>query len=534
MSTHQQEDPAASGWDRFRHLHLHDTQLGISLDVSRMGLTDAFLQEKSAAVTGALEDMRRLEGGAIANPDEGRMVGHYWLRDPATAPTDEIRAAISTALDDLERFVAEVHDGTVTAPGGGRFTGAVCIGIGGSSLGPRFVCHALAGLAPAFKVWFIDNTDPDGFDQVLADIGDGLNRTLAIVTSKSGTTPEPLNAMKEVQAAYEAASLDFGAHAVAVTSAGSVLHELAANWLARFPMWDWVGGRTSVFSVVGLLPAALQHIPIRDLLSGARDMDTWTRATDPLRNPAALLALGWYHATGGRGEKDMVVLPYKDRLELIARYLQQLIMESLGKQREVDEETTHQGITVYGNKGSTDQHAFVQQLREGIPNFFVTFIEILKDRDGALFEVDDDVTSGDFLSGFLLGTRAALHEAGRASMTITLDDLAPDRIGALIALFERAVGLYASLIGINAYHQPGVEAGKKAAAEVIAQQRKIMTTLRDARRSMTLEEIGQAAGTQDTERIYLILRHLSANRPEIQAEGEPDRPLDRRWRWDDA
>ena len=99
-------------------------------------------------------------------------------------------------------------------------------------------------------------------------------------------------------------------------------------------------------------------------------------------NPAALLALAWHHAGDGRGGRDMVVIPYKDRLALLARYLQQLVMESLGKEKDLDGRVVHQGLAVYGNKGSTDQHAYVQQLREGLDNFFVTFIRVLTERDG--------------------------------------------------------------------------------------------------------------------------------------------------------
>ena len=197
-------------------------------------------------------------------------------------------------------------------------------------------------------------------------------------------------------------------------------------------------------------------------------MDGLTRISDFRKNPAAMLALAWHHLTDGKGSKDMVILPYKDRLELFAKYLQQLIMESLGKEKDLQGKVVHQGISVYGNKGSTDQHAYVQQLREGVP-FFATFIEVLKHRDTQSVSVDDEgMTSGDYLHGFFLGTRDALFEKGRKSITLTIREITPSAIGGLIALFERAVGLYASLVGINAYHQPGVEAGKKAASAILA------------------------------------------------------------------
>jgi glucose-6-phosphate isomerase len=403
------------------------------------------------------------------------------------------------------------------------------VGIGGSALGPQLISNALGGENDSLQLHFLDNTDPDGFDRVLRALRRHLGQTLVTVVSKSGSTPEPRNGMLEVGAAYRQAGLELSRHAVAITTEGSKLDGTARDegWLRRFPMWDWVGGRTSVMSAVGLLPAALQGIDIDRLLAGAAAMDRWTRTTDPWRNPACLLALMWHHVGNGRGEKDMVVLPYKDRLCLLSRYLQQLVMESLGKERDRGGNKVHQGIAVYGNKGSTDQHAYVQQLREGVRNFFVTFIQILKDRGGKPMEVEPRITSGDYLRGFLLGTRRALFENGRDSITITIDEVRPESVGALIALHERAVGLYAELINVNAYHQPGVEAGKKAAAAVLDLQRAAVTSLQAMDGPRTAEEIATAAGHPDeAETVYKILEHLAVNGDRgvrMKAAESPDR-----------
>src|SRR5262249_24580401 len=203
-----------------------------------------------------------------------------------------------------------------------------------------------------------------------------------------------------------------------------------------------------------------------------------------------------------------VVLPYKDRLLLFSRYLQQLVMESLGKGLDLQGQRVDQGLSVYGNKGSTDQHAYVQQLREGIPNFFAVFIRVLES-GGSPLEVEPGVTAGDYLHGFLLGTRAALFDNGRESLTITIPKVEARTVGALIALFERAVGFYASLIGINAYHQPGVEAGKKAAASVLALQAKVLAALSND--AQTAEQLAASAGAPDqAEAVYLLLEHLAA------------------------
>jgi glucose-6-phosphate isomerase len=354
-----------------------------------------------------------------------------------------------------------------------------------------------------------------GMDKVLGALGKDLNVTLCLVISKSGGTKETRNGMLEAAAAYKRAGLKFSDHAVPITSKNSELDKYATknHWHERFPMWDWVGGRTSELSAVGLLPAALQGFDIDSMLAGAKACDELTRLLETRSNPAALLALMWYYIGNGTGSRNMVVLPYKDRLELFSKYLQQLVMESLGKQLDLDGKVVNQGIPVFGNKGSTDQHSYIQQLRDGPNNFFVTFIEVLRDRSGPSLVVEPNVASGDYLSGFLQGTRRALHENGRESITLTVPDVSPYIVGMLIALFERTVGLYATLINVNAYHQPGVEAGKKAASAVIDLQIRIIDCLTEAGgKAMSATQIADSiSATDDVETIFKICEHLAAN-----------------------
>ena len=504
-------------WSRFKSHFCHVEELGVSLDVSRIPFPDEFLVTMAPRMEQAFADMAALEKGAIANPDEKRMVGHYWLRASELAPTPALTSEINSTLSAIKDFASQVHTGAIAGPKG-KFKHLLVIGIGGSALGPQFVSHALGQpRKDKLAVSFFDNTDPDGIDYVLDTLRGQLAKTLVVVISKSGGTAETRNGMLEAIAAFSAAKLDHAKHFVAVTGVDSKLDKTAfqENWLARFPMWDWVGGRTSELCAVGLLPAALQGLDIQAMLDGAAAMDVVTRNTAVAQNPAALLALMWYFATDGRGAKDMVVLPYKDRLLLFSRYLQQLVMESLGKELDLKGNVVHQGIAVYGNKGSTDQHAYMQQLRDGVNNFFITFIEVLKDRDAkTALEVEPGITAGDYLQGFYLGSRDALSEKDRHSVTITLPDVSPRTIGMLIALYERVVGLYASLIGINAYHQPGVEAGKKAAGGVIALKLKIAAALKAAPgKAFTAEQLATALGSPDqTELVFKILEHLSANK----------------------
>lgn len=515
-------------WKRYSDYFCNCPEIGLSLDISRMKFDDSFLDAWEPEMQRAFADMRLLEQGAIANPDEGRMVGHYWLRTPECSPSRAMTAEIRETVAAIISFCSDIHSGIISAPSGESFTNFLIIGIGGSALGPQFVAEALSAPTNRMKPFFLDNTDPDGMDRVLAELGSELSKTLIVVISKSGSTKETRNGMLETAAEYQRRGLSFSRHAVAITGANSELDRLATEqgWLKRFPMWDWVGGRTSVTSAVGLLPAALQGIDIQALLQGAKLTDEITRRDETRNNPAALMALMWHYATDGRGTKDMVMLPYKDRLLLFSRYLQQLIMESLGKELDLSGQRVNQGLTVYGNKGSTDQHAYVQQLREGVANFFVTFIEVLNDRQGTSMEVEPGITSGDFLFGFFQGTRTALYENGRESMTITVDRIDAATIGALIALFERTVGLYAALIKINAYHQPGVEAGKKAAGAVIVLQQKIVAALKQRRTPARAAEIAAEIGEPaEVETIFAILRHLAANQDRgirVTGDNRPD------------
>ncbi len=520
---------AAALWQRYQEWLYYHEGLGFYLDISRVRFDSALVAALQPKFAQAFESMAALEGGAIANPDENRMVGHYWLRNPDLSPNPAIKAEIVETLEKIQTFVSQVHSGNIRPPSAPKFTDILSIGIGGSALGPQFVAEALAPDSPPLVIHFIDNSDPAGIDRILHRLRERLATTLVIVISKSGGTPEPRNGTLEVQAAFAAQDLSFASRAIAITGDDSKLDRQAKSegWIATFPMADWVGGRTSELSAVGLLPAALQGIDIQALLDGAKEMDIATRIPSLKENPAALLALSWYAATNGRGEKDMVVLPYKDSLLLFSRYLQQLVMESLGKEKDLAGNVVYQGIAVYGNKGSTDQHAYVQQLREGVPNFFATFIEVLEDRSGKSPEIEPGVTAGDYLSGFLQGTRQALAENQRDTITVTIPQVNPRTVGALIALYERAVGLYAFLVNINAYHQPGVEAGKKAAAAILKLQQEAIAVLRAESNPITLSVLADKVGVpNEVEAIYKILRHLQANQRGVVLQGNLAKPGD--------
>ncbi len=510
-------------WQRFCDLLWHHEDLGMWLDVSRMHLNNAQLEELTPRLEKAFEAMKALENGAIANADESRQVGHYWLRHPQLAPDPQVSQQIASEIDQIEQFGKAVINGTIKSPTGQPFTDVLWIGIGGSGLGPLLMIRALQDKGAGLPFHFFDNVDPNGMSRVLAELGDALRTTLVVTVSKSGGTAEPHLGMEQARHRVKAVGGNWSAQAVAITMANSKLDQqaVAEQWLQRFDMFDWVGGRTSITSAVGLVPGALIGSDIRSFLAGASQMDEATRESDVRRNPAALMAAAWYSAGQGKGKRDMVVLPYRDRLEVFSRYLQQLVMESLGKRLDRNGDVVHQGIAVYGNKGSTDQHAYVQQLRDGVDNFFVTFIEVLRDVED-IPEINGE-RPGDFLDGFLQGTRSALTEGGRQSLSISMRQFDARRLGALIALFERAVGFYGELVNINAYHQPGVEAGKKAAAAILKLQLQVEEVLSDGV-SRSVVEIQQAIGEGSIEAVFWIVRHLTGNNRGYQAQGDWNKP----------
>jgi glucose-6-phosphate isomerase len=171
----------------------------------------------------AFAAMRELESGAIANPDEQRMVGHYWLRNPTLAPSAEICVEIEETIKRIKNFAANVNTGKIAAENAKRFEHILLIGIGGSALGPQFVADALGSSRDPMDIYFFDNTDPDGFDRVFDKIENHLSQTLVVVVSKSGGTKETRNGMLEAESKFAAKGLQFGRHAVAITGIGSEL-----------------------------------------------------------------------------------------------------------------------------------------------------------------------------------------------------------------------------------------------------------------------------------------------------------------------
>ena len=497
--------------ERCRAYTMTDGTSGFTVSFAGMDFTEAALEGMRDRFARALTGIADIERGAVKNPDERRKVTHF---------TDRVVYPASPEFQAVERFAAAVREE-------GKFDAVVVNGIGGSALGPQLMQFAVNGpywneltreqRKHGLKIYFLDNTDSAGFADLLAVMDPA--RTLHLVVSKSGGTQETKNNLIAMRDFYAERQLDFARFAVAVTMKDSALWKEASaeNWLAIFEMAESIGGRTSETAIVGHLPAALTGIDFRRFLAGACAMDEWTRTPDYRRNPALFLAAMWYLAGNGRGDRNMVIVPYSDRLVLLSRYLQQLVMESLGKERDLDGKVVHQGLNVFGNKGGTDAHAFIQQLNDGRDDFFATFIEVL--RDARQVPIADGVTMGDYLHGFFEGLSAALRSKGRQVITIRIPELDVFALGQIIALYERTVAVYAEFININAFHQPGVQAYKLAAKDMLALQAKLASAL--AGRSFTgrAADFAALAGVPEREpEIASLLDKAALNRERCRRE----------------
>ena len=440
-----------------------DGKSGFSINFAGMKFDKKDIDALAPACARAYAGIADIEAGKIKNPDEQRKVTHF---------TDRIAYPASEEFAAVETFAAKII-------ADGKFDAVVVNGIGGSALGPQLMQFAINGPywneLPAskrrgLKIYFLDNTDSSGFADLLEVMEP--EKTIHLVISKSGGTQETKNNMIAMEKFYASKGLDFAAYAVAVTMLDSTLYKHAKenNWLKIFEMAESIGGRTSETAIVGHLPAALTGIDFGKFLAGACDMDAWTRSKE--NNPALMLAMMWYLAGNGKGDRNMVIVPYSDRLVLMSRYLQQLVMESLGKELDLDGKTVNQGLNVFGNKGGTDAHAFIQQLNDGRDDFFATFIEVL--HDAGKLEINDGIAMGDYLHGFFEGLSAALRNKGRQTITIRIPQLTVYELGQIIALYERAVAMYAEFININAFHQPGVQAYKLAAKDALVLRGKVL------------------------------------------------------------
>ncbi|WP_295101449.1 glucose-6-phosphate isomerase [uncultured Microbacterium sp.] len=482
----------------------------LHVDLSKNLVTDDVLAAllRLAEQTGVAERYAAMLQGSHLNTSEDRAVLHTALRRPAdSSPAlvvdgQDVDADVQAVLDALSTFATRVRSGEWLGITGKRVTHVVNIGIGGSDLGPVMVYEALKPYADAgIEARFVSNIDPTDLAQMTADLDP--ETTLFIVASKTFTTLETLTNARLARdwlwaglQASGAISDDEDArtdavahHFVAVSTALDKVAAFGIDPANAFGFWDWVGGRYSVDSAIGLsLAIALGPDTFRDLLAGFHAVDEHVRTTPLERNVPVLMGLlnVWY--VNFHGAQSHAVLPYAQQLSRFPAYLQQLTMESNGKSVRWDGTpvTTDTGEVFWGEPGTNGQHAFYQLIHQGtrlIPADFIAFVNPaypLTDGGQDVHEL--------FLANFLAqtkalafgktaaeveaeGTTGALVAArtfagNRPTTSIFAPALTPQVLGQLIALYEHITFTQGTIWGINSFDQWGVELGKQLAMQI--------------------------------------------------------------------
>ncbi|HEU4516762.1 MAG TPA: glucose-6-phosphate isomerase [Steroidobacteraceae bacterium] len=454
---------------------------GLLLDFSRQRLDAAALDGLVALAESRGIAARRgaLLAGEPVNGTEKRAALHTLLRTPSAeqlpAALRSLHAEVLAVRAQCREFVGAVHAGRLTGATGERFTDVVNVGIGGSDLGPAMAALALAPYdAGLLRCHFVSNVDGTQF----ADLAPVLDpaRTLVIICSKTFTTQETLANAKRVRA-WLASRLGESAvprHFAAVSTNHAAMDAFGVGRESRFTMWDWVGGRYSLWSAVGLaLELAIGSRWFEEMLAGARAMDEHFATTAVRDNLPVLLGLIAHWNRNFLGCESHAVLPYTQRLARLPAYLQQLEMESLGKRttREGSPVAGQTGAVIWGEPGSNAQHSFFQLLHQGTAAVSADFLLPLT---GAADPAADELAIANCLAqmqAMMAGHAATephrVHPGSRPISLIAFTRLDPATLGALVALYEHKVFVESVLWDINPFDQWGVELGKKICANLL-------------------------------------------------------------------
>ncbi|PLW77854.1 glucose-6-phosphate isomerase [Cohaesibacter celericrescens] len=471
----------------------------LTLDYSRNRIDQKtmMLLENLITRAGVAERYAQMKSGVAINNTEGRSVLHIALRgsvdEDLVVDGQPIVADINAVKTRLYAFAKGVRDGSIAAHDGQPFTDVVNIGIGGSDLGPHMVARALAAYHDGPRVHFVSNVDG-------AHMGDTLKtldpaRTLFLVASKTFTTQETMTNARAaklwlVAALGEAA---VGDHFAALSTNKDAVEAFGIGADRMFEFWDWVGGRYSVWSAIGLpVMIAIGPDGFESFLAGARSMDSHFETAPFRRNiPMLMAALGlWYRNIWACS--SVAVLPYDQRLEYFADFLQQLDMESNGKSVRTDGSKVLRptGPVIWGAAGTNGQHAFYQELHQGSDITPCEFLIAAKPTDAdagqhdlllanclaqvealALGRTAEEAKAQLEASGKSAQEVAALvpHKVfagNRPSSLLFYDKLTPEMLGRLIALYEQKVFVQGVVWGVNSYDQWGVELGKELASKL--------------------------------------------------------------------
>ncbi len=482
----------------------------LHVDLSKNLVTDEVLAAllRLAEQTGVADHYAAMLAGAHINTTEDRAVLHTALRRPAgAAPAlvvdgQDVDADVHSVLDALSAYADRVRSGEWLGVTGKKVTHVVNIGIGGSDLGPVMVYEALKPYADAgIQALFVSNIDPTDLAQKTAGLDP--ETTLFIVASKTFTTLETLTnarlardwlwtgleASGAIGDSEEARTDAVAHHFVAVSTALDKVAAFGIDPVNAFGFWDWVGGRYSVDSAIGLsLAITLGPVAFRDLLAGFHAVDEHVRTTPLERNVPVLMGLlnVWY--VNFFGAQSHAVLPYAQQLSRFPAYLQQLTMESNGKSVRWDGTpvTTDTGEVFWGEPGTNGQHAFYQLIHQGtrlIPADFIAFANpaypladdgqdvhalflanFLAQTKALAFGKTADEVEAEGTTGPLVAART--FAGNRPTTSIFAPALTPQVLGQLIALYEHITFTQGTIWGINSFDQWGVELGKQLAMQI--------------------------------------------------------------------
>ncbi len=452
---------------------------GLAVDFSKQRLTAATLGRLAALAkerdfAGAVA---RLFAGEPVNVTEDRPALHVALRgdERVMAGGEDVRAQVRRCLDRMRVFAAAVRDGSWKGATGLPVRHVLSLGIGGSYLGPRLAVEALGAMADGPQVRFVANVDPAALDDALAGLDPAT--TLVVVASKTFTTQETM-ANASAARRWIAGALGEAAiarHVVAATANAAEAGRFGIPEANVFPFGDWVGGRFSVWSSVGLPVALALGMPAFErFLAGAHAVDLEFRGAPPERNVPLLLGAVGVWNRDFLGIPAHVVLPYAQRLASLPGYLQQLEMESNGKRVDAGGEPVPVPTcpALFGEAGTLGQHAFYQWLHQGTDEASCDFIVVARPMgsrpaEHAALLANALAQSEALMTGRSTGNPHRDCPGNRPSTTIVLPELDPASLGALVALYEHKVYAQAVLWGVNPFDQFGVELGKAIAGRIL-------------------------------------------------------------------
>ncbi|MBB3256730.1 glucose-6-phosphate isomerase [Paraburkholderia bannensis] len=471
-------DPAPTRAERYTY-----AGGGIAADFSKNRINDTTLKLLVQLAREAGVEQRRdaMFAGEVVNPTEGRAALHTALR--ATEPNAPFHAQVLAEKAKMAKFADAVRSGAWTGYTGKRIRHVVNIGIGGSDLGPKMVVHALKHLeTPELDSHFVSNVDGADLWRVIEDIDP--EETLAIIVSKTFTTLETMTNARSMRDWFVKAGCPEDALAKHFVGVSANPAEVVKFGIAKenvFEMWDWVGGRYSLWSAVGLsIMIAIGPQQFDELLAGAHDMDEHFRTAPLEKNlPVLLGMIGiWYR--NFFGSQSYLVAPYSEALHYLPSYLQQLEMESNGKQARLDGKFVDYATSAitWGEPGTNGQHAFFQMLHQGTTIVPIDFIAVLTP-EHPLADHHPKLLANCFAQSEAMMLGRTEEEAkkiagpdkpelvphimfpgNRPTTTLLVDALTARSLGALIALYEHKVLVQASVWNINPFDQWGVELGK--------------------------------------------------------------------------